>query len=115
MNYDFDDIQTKRWFLENAAGEHDDECEQRPGFYFCHCSKRRREDEGLVEPLNLVFTPSCPHCYVEVFHNGDGFECKDCAIMWDNDGEYPEFQDDHGDLKSFIDRWTHVQRIQGRR
>jgi hypothetical protein len=107
----------RRWALQNAAGEHDDDCEQRPGFYICHCSKRRREAEGNAEPPeNLFFSqPECPRCYQSVFHNGDCWECKYCSVTWSNTGTDPEFTDDHGDLQKSIKNWTRVSRLFGRR
>lgn len=114
---DTPDYMIRRWALENAAGEHDASCEQRPGFYLCHCSKRRRVTEGHAElPGSLFFNqPECPRCWQSVFHNGDCWECKQCSVTWSNAGTDAEFTDDYGDLQKSLKSWTHVNRVLGRR
>jgi hypothetical protein len=111
------DYMLRKWMLEDALGEHDDDCEQRPGYYLCHCSKRCREARGHDElPEDLIFQdPTCPRCYQTVFHNGDSWECKTCSVTWGSSGNDPEFIDDYGDLKKSLARWTRISRLYGRR
>jgi hypothetical protein len=93
----FADIK-RRHYESVARGEHDDQCEWRPGFYLCHCSKRRREAAGYTEPPGeLIYqAPLCPRCYKETAHNGDGFACEPCRVTWDSDGVTATFTDDYG-------------------
>ena len=86
-----------------AAGQHDETCEWEPGFYLCHCSKRRREAAGHTEvPTDdLDFPPpSCPRCYADLEHDGDGWDCTTCALSWDSDGSASSatFTDDYGSM-----------------
>jgi hypothetical protein len=50
-----------------------------------------------------------------VYHNGDAWECKECAVTWNSAGSGAEFEDDFGDLKESVARWTHIQRLYDRR
>lgn len=87
---------------EVAHDEHDDECEWRPRFMLCHCSKRRRVAAGFSEPPGplIYHRPSCPRCDNDVVHNGDGFECKTCRVAWSSSDPFDEghFTDDYGTL-----------------
>lgn len=91
----------KRHEAAVARGEHDGQCEWRaPGFYLCHCSKRRREAIGFTKPPAeaLYFAPpACPRCGNDVDHDGEGWQCYVCRISWDPDGTGAEFTDDYGD------------------
>lgn len=86
-----------------ARGEHDDQCEylHRPGFYLCHCSKRRREAAGHTEPPGELIHqyPICPRCYEEVGHDGDSLTCPRCCCYWTSHGVTATFYDDYGDLE----------------
>ena len=91
----------RRYLEELAAGRHDEECEQAPSFYLCHCAKRAREAAGYTEhPGPLAFgSPPCPRCYRDVHHDGDVWVCATCKVQWDNAGEPIDgFTDDYGDL-----------------
>lgn len=85
---------------EVERGEHDDECESRPRSRLCHCSKRRRIAAGHGElPGELIFnSPSCPRCWGDAHHDGDGFVCETCKVSWSNNGVDAHFYDDYGDL-----------------
>lgn len=88
-----------------ARGEHDGECEwsAEENFHICNCSKRRREAAGFTTPPteDLDFPPpDCPHCYKDLEHDGDGWNCYACHLSWNSSGSgtSAEFTDDHGDL-----------------
>jgi hypothetical protein len=93
-------------------GEHDDQCEYSVAgqFFLCHCSKRRREAEGIIEvPTdNLYFAPpDCTRCGRTVTFDGDGYECGHCRLAWDSEGfgDSARFLDDHGDLAATRENW----------
>lgn len=85
-----------------ARGEHDDQCEYGPGFYLCHCSKRRREASGFtVAPTEELYfpPPACPHCDEDLEFDGDGWTCGKCPLRWDSSGSGgAAFTDEYGDL-----------------
>lgn len=85
-----------------ANGLHDEACEWELKFYICHCRKRRREATGLVTPPTdeLEFPPpNCTHCYRELWHDGDVWQCDQCHLSWDSSGQGgATFTDDYGDL-----------------
>lgn len=43
-------------------------------------------------------SPSCPRCYRDLVHDGDGWNCYDCHVAWSSDGGSPHFAVDYGDL-----------------
>lgn len=111
MNKFFADIE-RRHHEEVANGEHDAQCEflRRPGFYLCHCSKRRREAAGHTEPPELEFVPPiCLRCGTEVEVEAEGFSCGTCSATWDFDGQNAQFTDDYGDLSEEGDRNAGLQ------
>lgn len=41
-------------------------------------------------PSMVYQSPTCSACYVELDHNGDGWECRVCRTSWDdNDYDTP--------------------------
>lgn len=91
-----------------ARGEHDEQCEWRPGgFWICNCSKRQRERAGFIaSPGPLIHQyPICPRCNREVYHDGDSLTCERCKAHWDESGQTAEFYDDHGDLTADLAEW----------
>lgn len=90
-----------------ARGEHDARCEylHRPGFRLCHCSKRRREAAGHIDPPGELIHqyPICPRCDQEVDHDGDSWTCPRCRCWWDRQGLTATFYDDYGDLEVATD------------
>lgn len=94
---------------EIDRGLHDDECEygrkSADGaiLRLCHCSKRRREQAGFTTPPTDDVEwqpPTCPRCHEDLHHNGDGFQCDKCCLMWDSNGRgfSCRFFDDYGVL-----------------
>jgi hypothetical protein len=89
-------------------GEHDERCEYgtKPNgsiLLLCHCSKRRREAAGFTTPpdVDLYFPPpTCSHCDGDLDHDGDGWQCYECALSWDSNGRGSSctFTDEFGDL-----------------
>lgn len=82
---------------------HDDECEQRERSSLCHCSKRKREREGLTGEAAIHFPPPhCGRCLVDLEFDGDTFGCPTCKLQWSarqhGDGDTSdEYTDDFGD------------------
>lgn len=105
----FDERAAKAHAESVARGEHDDRCEYLavPGFYLCHCSKRRREKAGHTEPPGeLIFQqPVCPRCEEEVYHDGDSWNCTRCCCHWKTDGTDAQFYDEYGDLDADLAKW----------
>lgn len=87
-----------------ARGEHDTQCEYRPKFYICHCSKRRRIAAGHTEPPGELLWqyPICQRCNEEVDHDGDNYTCPRCCCWWDDKGMTATFYDDYGDLSEVL-------------
>lgn len=102
---------------EVARGEHDDQCEFRPGgFYICHCSKRARIAQGYTTPPGeLIWNPpDCPRCWREVEFDGDLWTCRHCRCHWDSYGYDAEFDDDHGDdLAADLAAWEAAHGAKG--
>lgn len=103
MSTFWEDWQAKcqaRYDEEVARGEHDKLCEipERP--WICHCSKRRRIEQGFTElPGELIWNePSCPKCWSDVWHDGDSWRCPKCPVSWDSSGTTADWTDDYGDL-----------------
>lgn len=91
-------------------GEHDEQCEYHvEGFYLCHCSKRRREARGIVEPpfRELYFPPpSCTECDADLDNDDGHWRCYTCKLTWDPSGCNPEFTDVYGEtLAEDSQRW----------
>lgn len=105
----FDDRGAREHAESVARGEHDDRCEYLavPGFWLCHCSKRRREAAGHTEPPGeLIFQqPICPRCDEEVYHGGDVWTCEPCCVTWQTNGTDATFYDDYGDLDADLAKW----------
>lgn len=79
---------------------HDDQCEQLPDFYLCHCRKRERLARGLTQlPRLIVEWPICSGCSNAVQHDGDSLRCDRCHVKWGanagDDEEAAHFWDDH--------------------
>lgn len=98
-------------------GEHDEKCEfDAQGFLLCHCSKRRREAAGFIEPPtdDLYFPPpDCPHCTEDLHHDGDGWSCDKCSLSWESNGsgDSAHFTDTFGDdLAGDAERWRSSQK-----
>lgn len=88
---------------EMERGLHDDQCEWRStGFYLCHCSKRRREADGLTAPLDDIYfpPPMCPSC-----------DCEYCRTTWDMDGTHAKFIDVYSDdLAADVVEWERTHK-----
>lgn len=49
-----------------------------------------RNNDGIPE---IEFPwPPCPVCDKELWHDGDGWDCHDCNLGWDQHGRYGKWQ-----------------------
>lgn len=86
-----------------AEGEHDDACEYRDnGHFLCNCRGRKRIAAGFTTPPGQLIHnyPTCPKCYGEVSHDGNGYVCDTCEVQWDSsdDGDEGSFMYDNEPL-----------------
>lgn len=76
-------------------------CERRDDSPLCHCHKRWREARGVttIPTDDLYFPPpDCTACDNELWHDGDGWRCDDCALSWSSSGTVETcFSDVYGD------------------
>lgn len=87
----------ERYSLEVQLGKHDECCEWDATFRMCHCHRRTRLAEGMIEaPVMIYVEPECDGCRKPCTHTGDGWECLECQVYFGDRYDEPgTWQDEY--------------------